>query len=85
MLFLHNYWRQTGGLVYFPNFAHFSSTPISIVLYLCVIAKAAKKLSPRKKRGEYEELLKVNGSFKNIMKAAVKHRDKNTPADKKAE
>jgi len=46
------------------------------------MAKAEKKATP-KKRGEYEEPLKVSGSFMDIMKAAVKHRDKNIPAKKK--
>ncbi len=33
----------------------------------------------RKKHGEYEQPLKVDGSFMDIMNAAVKHREKNYP------
>lgn len=47
------------------------------------MAKAVKKAVPRKKRGEYEQPLKVKGTFMDIMQAAVKHRDKNIPAKKK--
>ena len=31
-----------------------------------------KKVKPKKERGNYEEKLAVNGSFMDIMKAAVK-------------
>jgi hypothetical protein len=42
-----------------------------------------KKATDKKKRGEYEEPLKVNGSFMDIMNATIKHREKNIPAKKK--
>lgn len=41
------------------------------------------KEKPRKKRGEYEEPLKVNGSFMDIMKAAVKQANAKAPKSKK--
>jgi len=40
-------------------------------LYICIMAKAIKK-TPTKKRGEYDEKLKVNASFLDIIKASVK-------------
>jgi len=48
------------------------------------MAKASKPKEARKKRGKYEEPLKVDGTFMDIMKAAVKHRDNNVPAKKKS-
>ena len=42
----------------------------------------AKKEKPKKERGKYDEPLKVNGSFLNIMQAAVKDAD-NKSAKKK--
>ena len=47
------------------------------------MGKAAKKKDEGKKRGNYDEKLQVNGSFMDIMKAAVKHADKNSKAKKK--
>lgn len=47
------------------------------------MAKASKPKEDKKKRGNYDEKLAVKGSFGDIMKAAVKHRDKNIPANKK--
>lgn len=47
------------------------------------MAKAAKKATEPKKRGNYDEKLQVNGSFMDIMKAAVKHADNNSKAKKK--
>ena len=41
-----------------------------------------KKATPKKKRGEYEKPLKVNGSFLDIVKASVKHADKNSAPKK---
>lgn len=48
------------------------------------MAKASKPKKGTKPRGEYDEPLQVNGSFMDIMKAAAKHRAKNTtpPAHK---
>jgi hypothetical protein len=46
------------------------------------MAKAEKKKTERKKRGEYEQPLKVNGSFMDIMKAAVKDADKKSAKKK---
>jgi hypothetical protein len=46
------------------------------------MAKATKPNKEIKKRGEYEQPLKVNGSFMDIMKAAVKDaksKDKKKP------
>jgi hypothetical protein len=48
------------------------------------MAKAEKKATEKKKRGKYDEKLAVKGSFADIMNAAVKHRDNNVPAKKKA-
>ena len=48
------------------------------------MAKAAKKKDDSKKRGTYEEPLQVNGSFMDIMKAAVKHADNNSKSKKKS-
>lgn len=42
------------------------------------MAKASKKKAEVKKRGAYEEPLKVNGSFLDIMKAAVKNANDNS-------
>lgn len=36
------------------------------------MAKAKKEKKETKKRGKYDEPLKVNGSFLNIMQASVK-------------
>jgi hypothetical protein len=47
------------------------------------MAKTSKPKKETKKRGEYEDKLTVKGSFSDIMKAAVKHREKNIPANKK--
>ncbi len=47
------------------------------------MAKVSKEKKPRKKRGEYEEPLKVTGSFMDIMKAAVKQANAKTPTAKK--
>lgn len=41
-----------------------------------------KKPTDKKKRGEYDEKLQVNGSFMDIMKAAVKNADANSKAKK---
>jgi hypothetical protein len=49
------------------------------------MAKAVKPKKAAKKRGNYEEPLKVNGSFLDIMKAAIKHADNNSAPNKKAE
>ncbi|WP_161499249.1 hypothetical protein [Flavipsychrobacter stenotrophus] len=49
------------------------------------MAKAVKKKAPvKKERGTYEEPLTVNGSFMDIMKAAVKHADNNSKSKKKS-
>lgn len=49
------------------------------------MAKAVKKkASPEKGRGKYDEKLAVNGSFLDIIKAAVKDTQKTTAAKKKA-
>lgn len=42
------------------------------------MAKATKKKKASKKRGEYEKPLKVNGSFIDIINAAVKQAKKKT-------
>ncbi len=47
------------------------------------MAKAEKKAPERKKRGEYDKPLQVNGSFMDIINAAVKHTKANTPKKKK--
>ena len=47
------------------------------------MAKAEKKATDKKKRGKYDEKLQVNGSFMDIMKAAVKHADANSKSKKK--
>ena len=47
------------------------------------MAKAEKKKpDEKKKRGKYDEKLAVEGSFMDIMKSAVKHREKNTAKKK---
>jgi hypothetical protein len=46
------------------------------------MATEKKKPTTKKKRGKYEEKLKVNGSFMDIIKAVVKDADKNTPKPK---
>lgn len=46
------------------------------------MAKVKKKKDEEKKRGKYEEPLKVNGSFLNIMQAAVKDADKKSAKKK---
>lgn len=49
------------------------------------MAKAAKKEKPKSKRPDhYEERLVVNGSFTDIIKAAVKHRANNIASKKKS-
>lgn len=48
------------------------------------MAKAVKKVVVKKKRGKYDEKLAVKGTFADIMNAAVKHRENNTPAKKKS-
>ena len=49
------------------------------------MAKAEKKDKPKSKRPDhYEERLAVNGTFMDIINAAVKHTKANTPK-KKAE
>lgn len=48
------------------------------------MAKAEKKGKvDKKKRGNYEQPLQVDGTFMDIMKAAVKHRENNISAKKK--
>ncbi len=47
------------------------------------MAKAAKKKEDTKKRGNYDEPLKVNGSFMDIMNAAVKNADANSKVSRK--
>ena len=48
------------------------------------MAKAVKKSKPKSNRPDhYEERLVVNGSFMDIIKAAVKHTKANTPKKKK--
>lgn len=42
-----------------------------------------KTLKPEKQRGEYEEKLKVKGSFLDIMKAAMKEADEKPKKKKK--
>ena len=37
-----------------------------------------KKVPPKKKRREYKQKLKVNGSFLDIVKASVKHANKHS-------
>jgi len=49
------------------------------------MAKAEKKSKPVSKRPDnYEERLVVNGTFMDIINAAVKHTKANTPKKKKA-
>lgn len=43
----------------------------------------AKKTTDKKPRGKYDEKLKVNGSFLDIMKASMKDADNKTNAKKK--
>ncbi len=47
------------------------------------MAKTAKKSTSSKKRGKYDEKLKVNGSFMDIMQAAMKDADKKSAPKKK--
>lgn len=47
------------------------------------MAKASKPKEDIKKRGKYDEKLVVNGSFMEIMKAAVKNADQNSKGKKK--
>ena len=48
------------------------------------MAKAVKKEKPKLNRPDhYEERLVVNGSFTDIIKAAVKHRENNIAKKKK--
>lgn len=47
------------------------------------MAKAVTPNKKTKKRGNYEQPLQVDGSFMDIMKAAVKHRENNIPAKRK--
>ncbi len=42
------------------------------------MAKAVKKVTDKKKRGNYDEKLAVKGTFMEIMQAAAKHADKNS-------
>lgn len=46
------------------------------------MAKASKPKKSTKKRGNYEQPLQVNGSFMDIMNAAVKHREANVKKKK---
>ena len=48
------------------------------------MAKASKPKDDKKERGNYDEKLAVKGTFADIMNAAVKHRENNTPAKKKS-
>ncbi len=49
------------------------------------MAKVEKKEKPTSKRPDhYEERLVVNGTFMDIINAAVKHTKANTPKKKKA-
>ena len=48
------------------------------------MAKAAKKEKPQSNRPDhYEDRLVVNGTFMDIIKAAVKHRANNVAKNKK--
>ena len=48
------------------------------------MAQAEKKEKPKSKRPEnYDERLVVNGTFMDIINAAVKHTKNNTPKKKK--
>lgn len=69
------------------GFPVFGITKVQLLyLNLLTMAKAAKKVekpTERKKRGKYEEPLKVNGSFMDIIGAAVKNaNDKSATKDK---
>ena len=49
------------------------------------MAKASKPKEDKKKRGKYDEKLVINGSFMEIIKAAVKNADENSKSKKKVE